>query len=88
MDHWMFQCNEVTCKVSESMNRKLPMRQHIFLEMHLMMCKYCSRFRRQLQAIRDTARLDAFPFESSDSENALSMDGTLQIKQVLNQTSD
>jgi hypothetical protein len=84
----MFHCNEVTRKVSESMDHKLPMRQRIFLEMHLMMCKYCSRFRRQLQAIREAARLDVFAFESSDSENALSMEAKLRIKQTLKRASD
>jgi len=88
MDHWMFHCNEVTQKVSESMDRKLPMHQRVLLRMHLMMCKYCSRFRRQLQVIRNAARLDDFPFEPFDSENRLSMDAKFRIKQALKQTSD
>ena len=88
MDHWMFHCNEVTRKVSESMDRKLPMRQRLFLRMHLMMCKYCSRFRRQLQIIRNASRLDDFSFETFDAENTLSPNAKFQMKRVLKRAAD
>jgi len=83
MDHWMCHCDEVTRRVSESMDRKLPMGQRILVRMHLMMCRYCSRFRRQLQAIRNAARLDDFSFEPFDADDTLSENARSRIKQAV-----
>jgi hypothetical protein len=57
MDHWMFNCKEVTRMVSESLDRKLPLHQRIGIRMHLLMCRFCSRYRKQLLLLRETMRL-------------------------------
>ena len=57
MNHWMFKCKEVTRMVSESLDRKLPLYQRIGLRIHLLMCKFCSRFKKQLLFLRETIRL-------------------------------
>lgn len=57
MNHWMFKCKEVTRMVSESLDRKLPLYQRIGVRMHLLMCKFCSRFKKQLLFLRETIRL-------------------------------
>jgi hypothetical protein len=56
MNHWMYNCKEVTRMVSESLDRRLPLRQRIGLRFHLFMCKLCSRYRRQLLILREAMR--------------------------------
>jgi hypothetical protein len=74
MAHWMFNCNEVSQKVSESMDRVLPFHQQMTIRFHLQMCKYCTRFRDQLLLIRKAIRTEEDsgkelrPSESSFSE--------------------
>jgi hypothetical protein len=74
MGHWMFNCNEVSQKVSESMDRVLPFHQQMMIRFHLQMCKYCTRFRDQLLLIRKAIRTEEDsgkelrPSESSFSE--------------------
>lgn len=57
MHHWMFNCKEVTRIVSESLDRRLPIQQRMGLRIHLMMCRFCSRYRRQLLILRKAIRL-------------------------------
>ena len=57
MNHWMFKCKEVTRLVSESLDRKLPLYQRIGVRIHLLMCKFCARFKKQLLFIHETIRL-------------------------------
>ena len=57
MNHWMFKCKEVTRMVSESLDRKLPLYQRIGVRIHLLMCKFCSRFKKQLLFLRETIHL-------------------------------
>ena len=53
MHHWMFNCGEVTRLVSESLDRKLPFYQRMGIRAHLLMCKFCSRYRKQLLLIQE-----------------------------------
>lgn len=88
MDHWMFHCKEVTRKVSESMDHNLPMRQRFLLRMHLLMCKYCTRFRRQLQIIRNASRLDDLPINAIDISQTLSAEAKFRMKSTLKQAAE
>ena len=56
MTHWMFRCHDVSRKVSHSMDAPLPLHQRMAVRIHLMMCRYCARFRRQLLALRQLSR--------------------------------
>ncbi len=47
MKHWMFSCEEVTRMVSESMDRDLPRYQRIGIWIHLLICKFCSRYKQR-----------------------------------------
>ncbi|WP_298860612.1 zf-HC2 domain-containing protein [uncultured Gimesia sp.] len=49
-------CKEVSKLISESLDRKLPLRQRIALKMHLVLCRFCRRFRKDLQYIRGHIR--------------------------------
>jgi len=56
---WMFNCKDVSQKVSESMDRKLPVSQRVGIRTHLMMCRFCSRYKRQVFLLRETLQLYA-----------------------------
>jgi len=52
----MLSCKDVTKLVSESMDRSLPFGKRIGVRLHLLMCKFCARYERQLLLIRETVR--------------------------------
>ena len=52
----MFSCEEITRLFSESLERKLPMHQRLQMHLHMLLCHYCSRFRKQIEFLRDLAR--------------------------------
>ena len=74
MGHWMFNCHEVSQRVSESMDHVLPFHQKMMIRFHLQLCKYCARFRDQLLLIRKAIRneedtaAELRPSETSFSE--------------------
>ncbi|GAB4362270.1 MAG: hypothetical protein Kow00128_01880 [Deltaproteobacteria bacterium] len=49
-------CRDVTRLISDSMDRSLPLRKRLGVRLHLMLCRFCSRYERQLRLIRDTVR--------------------------------
>jgi len=52
----MFSCKDVTRLVSESMDHSLPLGKRIGVRVHLLMCKFCARYERQLIVIREAVR--------------------------------
>ena len=52
MSHWMFNCKDVSQRVSESMDRSLPLHHRMMIKIHLMMCSLCSRYENQLELMR------------------------------------
>ena len=52
----MLSCKDVTRLISESMDRSLPLGKRIGVRVHLLICKFCARYERQLHQIRETAR--------------------------------
>jgi hypothetical protein len=83
MMHWMFCCKDVSQKVSESMDRKLPLHHRMFIRIHLMMCKYCSRFRRQLLLLREMSGFDQIVDASTEFSAGLSLEAQKRIKDSL-----
>ena len=83
MKHWMFCCKDVSQKISESMDRTLPLHHRMFIRIHILMCKYCLRFRRQLLMLRETARkIDLSP-EAVDSALGLSQEAQDRMKKAI-----
>ena len=80
MSHWMFNCKDVSKRVSESMDRSLPLHHRFLIKMHLMMCKYCFRFRNQLLILRDACRLENLHGEDLEDTHALSQDARDRLK--------
>ncbi len=52
----MLSCKDVTRLISESMDRSLPLGKRIGVRVHILMCKFCARYERQLLLIRETLR--------------------------------
>lgn len=49
-------CRETTRLVSDSLDRKLPLRQRIKMELHLLICAFCERYRQQSLFLREAMR--------------------------------
>ena len=68
----MLSCKDVTQLLSESMDASLPIGKRIGVRLHLLICKFCSRYERQLLLIRETARrlaaIDDTPGETLSAE--------------------
>jgi hypothetical protein len=52
----MLSCKDVTRLLSESMDHSLPLGKRVGVRLHLFVCKFCSRYERQLLLIRETIR--------------------------------
>ena len=81
--HWMYSCKEVSEIVSESMDRALPFHQRALMRMHLLICKYCSRCREQLETIRAASRYEELHGKELDDSQALSKAGKERLKEFL-----
>jgi hypothetical protein len=83
MKHWMFCCKDISKKISESMDRNLPFHHRMFIRVHLMMCKYCARFKHQLLMLRKLSRLETSSGEEPTPYIVLSMEARERIKKSL-----
>ncbi len=52
----MLSCKDVTHLVSEAQDRKLGIAERMQLEMHLVICKGCANFRKQMDFLRAACR--------------------------------
>lgn len=48
----MLSCKDVTHLISQSMDHSLPLGKRIGVRIHLLMCRFCERYERQLLLIR------------------------------------
>ena len=80
MHHWMGNCKKVTRMVSESLDRKLPLHQRMGIRVHLFMCKFCSRYRKQLLLLREAMRLKERYVEDKGSPITLPPEARERIK--------
>ncbi len=83
MSHWMFNCKEVSRRISESMDRNLPFYQRMLIRMHLLMCKYCARFQQQVVMLREFCRSYQLDENFSDPTVILSPDARERIRNTL-----
>ena len=80
MHHLMYNCKEVTRMVSESLDRKLPLHQRMGIRVHLFMCKFCSRYRKQLLILREAMRLQEKYLEETKPSLTLAPEARERIK--------
>ena len=52
----MLSCKDVTRLLSESMDHSLPLGKRVGVRFHLLICRFCARYERQLLLIRETVR--------------------------------
>ena len=52
----MLSCKDVTRLLSESMDHSLPIGRWVGVRFHLLICRFCARYERQLLLIRETVR--------------------------------
>jgi hypothetical protein len=50
--HWIFNCKDVSYLISRSMDKKLPLKTRFGIKIHLMMCKLCRRYEKQLLTLQ------------------------------------
>jgi hypothetical protein len=83
MHHWMGNCKKVTQMVSESLDRKLPLHQRMGIRVHLFMCKFCSRYRKQLLILREAMRLQEKYVEDTKPSPTLRPEARERIRRFL-----
>lgn len=76
----MMTCKDISKLVSDSMDRKLPLRLRMELRVHLMMCSLCRIYRNKTVLLRQILHADPseFPAQHSLPEGA-----ALRIQQAL-----
>ena len=83
MNHWMFRCQDVSRKVSRSMDASLPLHERMAVRFHLFMCRYCSLFRDQLRQIREMSGLVDTDLPGCETDGSLSEECRDRIKAAL-----
>jgi hypothetical protein len=83
MGHWMFSCKGVSQRVCESMDRRLPIHQRLMIFMHLAMCRFCRRYCRQVNCLRDIARDPRLQEAGMDDSASLSPETCERLKKTL-----
>lgn len=81
----MLSCKDVTQLLSRSMDASLPIGKRIGVRFHLLICRFCERYQRQLLLIREAARRlpgAADHPQGSAGEN-LSAEARVRIKKSL-----
>jgi hypothetical protein len=79
-------CKQMVAVMSESMERRLSLRERIVLRVHLWICAWCAWYLEQLHLLRDTLRLRAEQLPEDDDNNAalkLSLEARERIKHAL-----
>ena len=83
----MLNCKETTRLISQSLDTTLPMTTRLSLRLHLAMCKFCSRYDKQLHFIQNIMHHYAGEMddEKISSLDSLPEDARQRIKKVLSQ---
>jgi len=78
----MRSCKDVSTLMSESLDRKLSLRERFGLKTHLLVCKGCQRMARQMQLLSAASRRVGFIQEdgSSPAQEALSAEARARIQ--------
>ncbi|GAB4378265.1 MAG: hypothetical protein Kow0042_26750 [Calditrichia bacterium] len=63
-------CQVVTEKVSESLEHPLPLGERLRVKMHLLFCKFCRRYEKQLLALQQILEKSSPPVEEKLPEDS------------------
>ncbi len=84
----MLSCKEVSRLASERLDRDLTLREKVAFYMHLMMCRLCLRYARQLKVMqRATDRL-RYRHQDPVDESSLSAEARERIARQLREHSE
>lgn len=83
MTHWMFRCRDVSRKISQSMDEKMTLGQRLAIRLHLMMCRHCSRFYRQVVALRQMSGVAEPDAPNGQCPEPLSEEAKNRIKEKI-----
>ena len=85
----MLSCKEAADRLSESLDQKLSFKDHIELKIHLMLCKLCSRYNKQLQFIHRTTKECVTKYEEGANESTrLSEEGSDRISKQIKENNN
>jgi hypothetical protein len=76
----MLSCREVSRLVSEGLEHNLSWRRRLSIHLHLMMCRGCSRFRRQIEGLDRLVRRRSSVSDAIEQAATLSPEAREQIK--------
>ena len=80
----MFNCKDISEKISLSMDQTLPLYQRLMIRMHITMCHCCKAVEAQMKWLRQVSRTpEEDNFDGSDDKSALSSSAKQRIKAVL-----
>ncbi len=82
----MLSCREASRLVSEGLDHNLPWAQRLSLRLHLMMCRGCSRFRRQIEGLDRFVRRHPDLPERIEPEATLPAEARERIKAAARHT--
>ncbi|MBW1982169.1 MAG: zf-HC2 domain-containing protein [Deltaproteobacteria bacterium] len=85
----MLSCKEAAQLISESLDNQLPLSRRLALRMHLLMCKFCSRYWKQMHFLRKTLHYCSEHVEETQylPEASLSQEARARIKKILREGS-
>ena len=87
MSYWMFNCQDISKKVSISLDQTLPFYDRMMITFHLWMCKYCRRFRSQLLLLRKVIRSEEISGDATQPLPTLPAEIKERIKQTMSKPS-
>lgn len=81
---WMFNCKNISEKISLSMDQNLPLYQRLMIRMHISMCHCCKAVEDQIKWLREVSRVpEKDPADWPDSKATLSNPAKQRIKAAL-----
>ncbi len=81
----MLTCKQASQLLSQSLDRKLSAKERLFLQLHLLICKYCKRFGIQIRILRTALKKLSVNVES-DENVRLPSDARARIANVIEST--
>jgi hypothetical protein len=83
-------CTELLPVMSQSLERRLTVRERVVLRLHFLYCEYCRRYLKQLGFMREAARTGEVKIYEATTPSApvLSTDARDRIKRALESRSE
>jgi hypothetical protein len=85
MKMWIFNCQHVAQLVSESMDHKLSPGRRLGMRFHLLMCKHCARYKKQLYFIRQLISNNS-SLISDSSPTTMDESAKKRLRQILSKS--